>query len=71
MNRNRKTKQKEYLAGPPFQTDVTVFHEPLQKKRIGAVDFGQAFLRLTTLHDEIHVKVDDLIVEPVETDQRL
>ena len=63
-----------HFACPSFESRVAVFDElGIKEGREGVALEIAAVGRIldATFSDEIHVKVDDLVIEPVETSQRL
>lgn len=53
-----------HFAGPAAHSRVAIFEQTLQEKRIHAVHFWEALDLLATLAEQLHVEVDDLVVQP-------
>lgn len=74
VNRHRDDVVREdvHLARPPFQAGMARREQLRDEERIHGVHPGKTVVGalLATLHQQVHVEVDDLVVQPVVSDQR-
>ena len=64
-------RENVHLPGPAADRAVPLGDDLAVEERVEAVHAGQLVAGLAALHQHVHVKVDHLIIEPVEILERL